>query len=92
MGGQTRSKRYRKFLRRLVAARRAAGLTQVEVAEILNQPQSYVSRCESGERRIDPVELSDFAAIYDQPLSYFLDKSPYSSRKRIDTGLPDEQS
>lgn len=92
MGGQTRSKRYKKFLRRLRAARRAAGLTQVEVASILNQPQSYVSRCESGERRIDPVELSDFAAIYGQPLSYFVDNSPYTSTKRVDKDSPGTQS
>jgi transcriptional regulator with XRE-family HTH domain len=45
-------------------------LTQVEVAQLLDQPQSYVSRCESGERRVDVVDLSDFAVIYNQPLSY----------------------
>jgi transcriptional regulator with XRE-family HTH domain len=76
MGGATRSKRYRKFLRKLRSARKAAGLTQVEVAELLNQPQSYVSRCESGERRVDIVELTDFAALYNKPLSYFVDESP----------------
>ena len=68
--------RYRKFLKRLRAARKAAGLTQVEVAQLLNQPQSYVSRCESGERWVDVVDLSDFAAIYNQPLSYFVNESP----------------
>jgi len=81
MGGSTRSKRYRTFLRRLRAARKAAGLTQVEVAELLNQPQSYVSRCESGERRVDIVELSDFAALYNKPLSHFVDESPFGLKQ-----------
>ncbi len=82
MGGATRSKRYRRFLRRLRAARKAAGLTQVEVAELLNQPQSYVSRCESGERRVDIVELSDFAALYNKPLSFFVDESPFGLKQK----------
>jgi transcriptional regulator with XRE-family HTH domain len=85
MGGATRSLRYRKFLKKLRVARKAAGLTQVEVAQILNQPQSYVSRCESGERRVDIVDLSDFAAIYGQPLSYFVDKSPFATREQKPT-------
>jgi transcriptional regulator with XRE-family HTH domain len=62
-------------LTRLKAARRAAGLTQADTARALDQPQSYVSKCESGERRIDPVELEQFAKLYRKPLSYFLPKS-----------------
>lgn len=34
-----------------------AGLTQVQVAEVLNEPQSFVSKYESGERRLDLIEL-----------------------------------
>ncbi|WP_308190293.1 helix-turn-helix transcriptional regulator [Amycolatopsis sp. GM8] len=37
--------------------RREAGLTQVQVAEALGVPQSFVSRYESGQRRLDIVEL-----------------------------------
>jgi transcriptional regulator with XRE-family HTH domain len=48
-----RSAAYRLFLRRLREARLAAGLTQVEVAAKLGRPQSFVSKCESGERRVD---------------------------------------
>lgn len=40
-----------------MAARKAAGLTQVEVAGRLKQPQSYVSKYESGVRRLDVVEF-----------------------------------
>jgi transcriptional regulator with XRE-family HTH domain len=76
MGGSIYSVRYQAFLQRLKQARVEAGLTQVEVAKKLNQPQSYVSRCESGERRVDAVELSDFAAIYRKNLDYFVDFKP----------------
>ncbi|GAB3130778.1 hypothetical protein GCM10027289_16110 [Tsukamurella serpentis] len=34
-----------------------AGLTQVQVAERLGEPQSFVSKYESGERRLDVIEL-----------------------------------
>ena len=63
---------YRGFLKRLKTARKAAGLTQEEVAKLLRKPQSFVSKSESGERRLDPVELKHFAKIYGKPLSYFL--------------------
>ena len=68
------SARYKQFLKRLRDARREAGLTQVEVAKALRRPQSFVSKCESGERRVDVVELEDFARLYRKSLSFFLPK------------------
>jgi transcriptional regulator with XRE-family HTH domain len=50
--------------RRLRDARRRAGLTQVEAAKALGQPQNFISKCETGERRIDPIELAGFMALY----------------------------
>lgn len=47
---------YDYFRRLLVAARKKAGLSQVEVSEKLGRPQSFVSKYESGERRLDVVE------------------------------------
>ncbi|MDA8747033.1 helix-turn-helix domain-containing protein [Litoreibacter sp.] len=41
----------------LIAARKTAGLTQAQLASRLKQHQSFVARVESGERRIDVVEL-----------------------------------
>jgi len=41
---------------RLVEARNAAGLTQEELAGMLGRPQSFVSKVESGDRRLDVVE------------------------------------
>lgn len=63
--------RYKAMLNRLRVARVAAGLTQVDVARRLGRTQAFVSKCELGERRIDPIELADFAQLYRKPLSYF---------------------
>ncbi len=68
------SERYKHLLKRLKKARLEAGLTQVQVAEALRQPQSFVSKCESGERRVDAVELDRFAELYGKPVSFFLPK------------------
>jgi len=52
-------------------ARKDAGLTQVEVARTLSRPQSFISKVESGERRVDFVELQYFAKLYRKPLTFF---------------------
>ncbi|MDF7675038.1 helix-turn-helix transcriptional regulator [Acetobacteraceae bacterium ESL0709] len=53
------SERYTKMLRLLILARKEKSLTQVELAQGLNKPQSFVSKYESGERRLDVVEFID---------------------------------
>lgn len=40
-----------------------ANLTQMEVATALDKPQSYVSKYESAERRLDLVELNDLCSV-----------------------------
>ena len=66
------SRRYQQFLKRLRLAREEAELTQVEVATRLGHPQSFVSKCESGERKVDAIEFAEFAALYGKPLEYFV--------------------
>jgi transcriptional regulator with XRE-family HTH domain len=66
-------KAYKRFLVRLVQARREADLTQVEVATRLGKPHSFVSKCELGERRVDFVELQQLARLYRKDLSFFSD-------------------
>lgn len=67
--------RYAAFLDRLRAARRQRDMTQEAVADVLGKPQTYVSKCELGERRVDFVELEDFAAAYGLPLDYFVTRT-----------------
>lgn len=67
------SKRHRTIVARLRLARVAAGLRQTDVAKKLRKQQSYVSRCESGDHRLDVVELQSFAQLYDKPLAYFVE-------------------
>ena len=54
-----RSTRYRRLRALLRAARRNRGVTQAEVAQALGQPQSFMSKFESGERRLDVMEFID---------------------------------
>lgn len=59
------SKQYRTFLKLLKEARLDAGLTQSDVARRIRRPQSFVSKCESGERRIDVIEFLEYCRIYE---------------------------
>lgn len=51
------TKRYAVLCRLLLEAREAAGMTQAALARRLGRPQSYVSKVEHGERRVDVVEF-----------------------------------
>lgn len=51
------SSKQKVFLELLRIVREEAGLRQIDVAQRLTQPQSFVSKYESGERRLDLLEL-----------------------------------
>jgi hypothetical protein len=70
--GSAYPEEYRRFLKKIKAARLEAGLTQVEVARRLKKPQSFVSKFETGERRIDPVELRHLAEFYGKSINDFV--------------------
>ena len=53
-----RAKRLRELL---VEARNEAGLTQAQLSKRLRRPQSYVSKYERGERRLDVIEFMEIA-------------------------------
>jgi transcriptional regulator with XRE-family HTH domain len=57
----------------LIAARKSAGLTQADLALRLRHHQSLVARIESGERRIDVVELVVLARALDADPASFLE-------------------
>ena len=63
---------YAVFLRLLREARDNAGLTQVELGARLGQSQSFVSKCERGERRLDIVEVRAFCKALDISFSSFV--------------------
>jgi len=66
------TKEYSAFAKNLRTAREETGLTQIEVAKKLKRQQSYISKCESGEQRIDVIELNKFAKLYKKDLTYFV--------------------
>ena len=66
------TKKYAYFVERLRKAREEAGLTQVQVAKKLKRPQSHISNIESGQQRVDVVELQIFAKIYNKDIKYFI--------------------
>lgn len=55
------TQRHQEFIQFLVSARKAAGVTQVELAARLDRHQSFVSKVERGERRVDVVEFCQIA-------------------------------
>jgi transcriptional regulator with XRE-family HTH domain len=57
--------RYKRLIETLAAARRAAGVSQVEFATRLGKRQQFVSKYESGERRLDVVEFADIGRALD---------------------------
>ena len=66
------SREYRLFLEQLRASREQAGITQIELAERLKETQSFVSKCERGERRLDIIEVRAFCRAIGIPLASFV--------------------
>jgi transcriptional regulator with XRE-family HTH domain len=65
------SRDYSLFLAYLRDARKKAGLTQGQLAELLGETQSFVSKCERGERRLDIVEVRTFCLALSVPFPSF---------------------
>ena len=66
------TKEHQFLISQLKKAREKAGIDQIEVAQILGKTQSYVSKIESGQRRVDIVQLKEFARIFKKTLDYFI--------------------
>ena len=67
-----RTKEYAVFIERMKKARMDAGLRQIDVAKKIKRPQSYISRVESGEYRLDILEVKRFAQLYKKDIRYFI--------------------
>lgn len=61
---------------RLRAAREAAGLSQGQVAKLMNMHRPTISEMEAGNRRITADELAKLADLYDAKLSWLLGDAP----------------
>jgi len=66
------SKDYRNVIEKLKKARLNAGLKQSDTAQKLKRPQSYISKIERGERRVDITELKELAKIYKKDITHFV--------------------
>lgn len=75
MGKTIYSKSHRYIVKQLIKARKKAGLKQKDVAGKLKRTQSYISKMEAGQRRIDVVQLKELAEIYKKRLDYFISPS-----------------
>lgn len=53
---------YNGFRTLLIEARTSSGLTQIDLARKLGRPQSFVSKYERGERRLDVIEFLEVAS------------------------------
>jgi len=67
------TKKHSELVERLKKARKDAGLDQKEAAKLLRKTQSYISKIESGQRKIDVVDLLKFGEIYKKSISYFIE-------------------
>jgi len=66
------SSEHKFLISQLKKVRIATGLNQSTVAKLLDKTQSYISKIESGERRIDIVQLKEFARIYKKKVDFFI--------------------
>jgi transcriptional regulator with XRE-family HTH domain len=74
MPKSTFSPLYARFRELLVQSRKDAGLTQVELAERLERHQSFVSKYETGERRLDLIEFLEVAQVLQLDVHDFIRK------------------
>ena len=80
MAKSVHTRNYRSFLELLIKVRKDAGVTQQQLAKRLNRPQSFVSKCENGERRLAVIELLQFLqSIGVEPIG-FISKIVKSTR------------
>ena len=66
------SYQYEVFRELLIKARKEAELTQTQLAQQLNVPQSFVSKYEQGERRLDFTEFVEIAELLKVDINSFV--------------------
>jgi len=78
------STQYALFLQVLRTTRERAGLTQVQLARKIGETQTFVSKCERGERRIDVVELRTICQAFGLTLKEFVAALERAIRRKGD--------
>lgn len=78
--------KYTVFREMLVAARMERNLMQSQVAEKLGRPQSFVSKYERGERRLDLPEFVEIAEVLKLDVADFIVR--YKSRVELQRAAP----
>ena len=73
MSKSTFTPRYERFRELLIRARKDAGITQEQLAQALKRPQSFVSKYERGERRLDLVEFLEVSEVIGIDVHAFID-------------------
>ena len=68
------SAKYARFLDLLINARKTSGNTQMDLALKLNRQQSYVSKFERGERRLDLIEFLEIAELLEIDVQRFIEQ------------------
>jgi transcriptional regulator with XRE-family HTH domain len=68
------SPKYGRFRALLRKVREEAGLSQTALAEKLGKPQTFVSKSELGERRVDFWETLEFCEACNVPVSQFIER------------------
>ena len=76
------SKQYVIFREMLSSYRKKANLTQQNLAEKLNKPQSFVSKYESGERRLDLIEFLEVAEALQFDVFKFIEQLQKDASKK----------
>lgn len=66
------SKDYRKLVSKISEARKSEGVTQRQLANKLRRTQSYVSKIESAQIRVDILQLRQIAKFLKRDINYFL--------------------
>lgn len=69
----------RRLGERLRDARRYLGLSQEEVAAYLKIPRTALVDIESGQRRVEAIELTKLSQLYKQPVGYFIGEDASAS-------------
>ena len=66
------SEGHKALINKLIKARKEKGLRQEDAAKLLGRTQSFISKIEAGQRRVDIIQLKEFAKIYKKTLNFLI--------------------